>query len=252
MRLKNKVCIITGIGSGIGQAGALLFAKEGAKVVGADVNAETGAQTVKQIKDAGGEAVFCRTDVSKSADVERLVKTAVDAYGRLDVLYNNAAIFHTQDHFLEEISEEVWDNTMTVNLKGVFLCCKHALPALRKGGGGAIVNTASTAAMRASERPTYATSKGGVVALTLTMARLYAKDHIRVNVICPGPTDTPMSRRSWDTGKAATLVFPQMATLLERRAQPVEIAEAALFLASDAASFITGAVLNVDGGSSAR
>jgi meso-butanediol dehydrogenase/(S,S)-butanediol dehydrogenase/diacetyl reductase len=248
MRLENKVALITGAGSGIGRATAELFAKEGARVAVADYNSETGQSTVRSIKDNGGQAVFVHTDVSKAADAEHMVKAAIDAYGRLDILHNNAGIF-TKPTPAHELSEEDWDRVFNINIRGVWLGCKYAIPELIKAGGGAIVNTASMAGIRA--RPytsAYCASKGAVVMLTKTLAIELAPYNIRVNCICPGAVNTPLIQGLGITQEqAAGQVLRDQP--IARYGRPDEIAHAVLYLASDTeSSYVTGLALQIDGG----
>jgi NAD(P)-dependent dehydrogenase (short-subunit alcohol dehydrogenase family) len=249
MQLAEKVSIVTGGGSGIGKACALLFAAEGAKVIVADWNAETGAGTVEEIRAAGGESVFCHADVSKSPDVERLIQTAEATYGRLDVLLNNAAVQVLGK--LAETTEEEWDLMQSVNLKGVFLCTKYAIPTMIRAGGGSIINMASILGFVAdADLAAYGAMKGGVVTMTKATALGYGPDGIRVNCICPGDVDTAMVQdyfnKEPDPEEARRRVSREYA--LRRIATPREIAQTAVFLASDASSFTTGAVMVVDGG----
>ena len=247
-RLDGKVAIITGAGDGIGRAAALLFAKEGAKVVIADLNAELGEETVKTIKGTGGKATFVRVDVSRSEDVQKMIKVAVDTYGKLDILYNNAGI---QGDVVKtaDLSEENYDKLMAINLKGVWLGMKYGIPEMIKTGGGAIINTASMsgAIVAMKGAPHYGASKGGVVALSKVTAIEYVNDNIRVNSICPGPTMTALARAYQ---KAKPKIFSQMEAKMPmgRFGRPEEIAQAALFLASDESSFVTASALIVDGG----
>ena len=249
MRLKDKVALITGGGSGIGRAAAELFAREGAKVVVADYKADTGQEAVQAIKDAGGEALFIEVDVSAPAQVQHMVQTAVDAYGGIDVLFNNAGvlIFGT----IPETEEEAWNRLMSINLTGVYLCSKAVIPHMIKRGGGSIINTSSSTGAHdvAPNIAAYVTSKGGVTLLTRAMAVDHAQDNIRVNAIAPGPTDTPMLRENMSSEEleAFAATFP-----MKRLGRPEELAAAALFLASDEASFVTGAILAVDGGQTAQ
>jgi NAD(P)-dependent dehydrogenase (short-subunit alcohol dehydrogenase family) len=248
MRLEGKVALITGAGSGIGQATARLFAKEGAKVVVVDIDGRGGEETARLIEISGGEATFVRADVSKSAEAEKMVKLAVETYGRLDILHNNAGI--SQVGTVVDTPEEVWDKTINVNLKGIFLGSKYAIPEMLKTGGGIIVNTASVwGLVSAPASAAYCASKGAVIALTKAMALDHAPN-IRVNCICPGDILTPMTERDLAARgdpekalKAMTEPYP-----IGRLGKPEEIAEAALFLASDSSSFMTGAALIVDGG----
>lgn len=249
MKLADKVAIITGAGSGIGRATAILFAQEGAKVVVADIVEGVGEETVAQIKEAGGEAIFVRADVSKASDVENMIQTAVDTYGQLNILYNNAGL--TIPAMVTEATEEVWQRTLDVNLKGVMLGCKYAIPEMQKQGGGSIVNTASMLGLVASPRQApYCAAKGGVVLLTMQVAIDYAAHNIRVNCICPSEVNTPMHRKFVEESPdpEATRKRLMERIPLNRVAEPEEIAKAALFLASDDSSYITGVALPVDGG----
>ena len=249
MKLKGKVAIITGAGSGIGRATAVLFAREGAKVVVADLVMAAGEETVTEIKVNGGEAIFVQVDVSKSTEMEQMVRMAVETYGRLDILYNNAGL--TLPAMVTETTEEMWTRSLDVNLKGVMLGCKHAIPEMLKNGGGSIINTASMLGLVASPRQApYCAAKGGVVLLTKQVAIDYARDNIRVNCICPSEVDTPMHRQfiAASPDPAATKKRLMERIPLNRVAQPEEIAMAALFLASADSSYITGIALPVDGG----
>jgi NAD(P)-dependent dehydrogenase (short-subunit alcohol dehydrogenase family) len=249
MKLDGKVAVITGSGSGIGRATAILFAKEGAKVVVADIVEDAGQETVAQIKENGGDAVFVRVDVSKAADIENMVRTAAEVYGGLDVLYNNAGL--TIPAMVTETSEEVWDRSIDVNLKGVMLGCKYAIPEMLKRGGGSIINTASMLGLVASPRQApYCAAKGGVVLLTKQVAIDYAPDNIRVNCICPSEVNTPMHRQFIETSPDPEATRQRLLERipLNRVAEPEEIATVALFLAGDASSYMTGVALPVDGG----
>src|SRR3954451_14383112 len=200
MRLANKVALITGAGSGIGRESALLFAREGARVVVADVNAAAGRAVVNELRAAGGEAVYVHADVSRSADAEGMVRAAEESFGRLDVLFNNAGISHSRDDDAVATEEEVWDLTMNINLKGVFLGCKSGAPALRRAGGGSIINTASFVAILGAATPqlAYTASKGGVLAMTRELAVIHAREGIRVNALCPGPLRTELLMKYLD------------------------------------------------------
>ena len=245
--LTGKVALVTGASSGIGRAAALAFAREGAKVVAADVTVEGGNETVQLIKKTGGEAIFVPTNVAKAADVEALVNAAVSTYGRLDCAYNNAGI-SGKSQSIVDTTEENWDRIIAINLTGVWLCMKYEIPAMLKNGGGAIVNTSSDAGLIGVKRTgAYVASKHGVVGLTKTAALEYAKSGVRVNAVCPGPIETPMLMKGADR-------FPQMIPKMVkaqpngRLGKPEEIAEAAVWLCSDAASFVTGLAMPVDGG----
>jgi NAD(P)-dependent dehydrogenase (short-subunit alcohol dehydrogenase family) len=247
-RLARKVALVTGAGSGIGRQSALLFAREGARVVVADVQEAAGEAVAAEIAAAGGEAVYVHADVARAADAQAMVHAAEERFGRLDVLFNNAGISHPRDDDAVETEEEVWDLTMNVNLKGVFLGCKHGIPALRRAGGGSIINTASFVALLGAATPqlAYTASKGGVLAMTRELATIHARENIRVNALCPGPLRTPLLMQYLDTEekRQRRLVHIPMGRFGEAH----EIAQAALFLASDESSFVTGATFLVDGG----
>ncbi len=249
MKLNQKVAIVTGAGSGIGRATALLFAREGARVVVADVAESAGRETVAQIEAGGGEAVFVRVDVSQAAEVENMVRVAVDRFGGLDVLFNNAGL--TIPAMVTETSEEVWDKSIDVNLKGVMLGCKYAIPEMLKRGGGSIINTASMLGLVASPRQApYSAAKGGVVLLTKQVAIDYAHVNIRVNCICPSEVNTPMHRKFIEETPDPEATRRRLLERipLNRVAEPEELASVALFLASADSSYITGVALPVDGG----
>jgi len=247
--LKEKVAIVTGAGSGIGKATAEYFAQQGAKVVAVDWNAASGERTVEGIVNGGGVAVFCHSDVSIAAQVEGMVGTALDRFGRLDILVNNAAIQILSK--LVETSEADWDRTHSVNLKGVFLGCKYAIPAMRKVGGGAIVNIASVLGIVADpDLAAYCAAKGGVISLTRVAALTYGVDSIRVNCICPGDVETPLVEdyfnKDPDPAKLRQEIYSKYA--LRRIAAPAEVAKVAAFLASGQSSFMTGSAVVMDGG----
>ena len=248
MRLKDKVALITGAGSGIGRESSLLFAAEGAQVVAVDVNDAAGEETVAQVRKAGGTSGYIHADVSNAAECETMVAFAEKTFGRLDVLFNNAGILHSADDDAVSTSEEVWDLTMAINLKGVFLGCKYGIPALRRAGGGSIINTASFVALLGAATPqvAYTASKGGVLALTRELAIVHARENIRINALCPGPLRTELLMKILDTDekKQRRLVHIPMGRFGEAK----EIAYAALYLASDESSFVTGSNFLVDGG----
>jgi NAD(P)-dependent dehydrogenase (short-subunit alcohol dehydrogenase family) len=250
-KIDGKVAIITGAASGIGKATALLFAQEGANVVVADFMDELGEETVKVINESGGKAVFVHTDVSKAEDVKNMIKTAVDTYGRLDIIFNNAGIEGASID-TANYPENVFDKVIAVNLKGVWLGIKYALPELLKNGGGSIINTTSVAGLVAfAGLSAYNATKGGIIQLTKTAAIEYAKQNIRVNCIAPGVIETAMVDRVLKAQPEAKAAFIQIEPV-GRFGKPEEVAKAALFLASDDSSFITGTVLIVDGGLTAQ
>ena len=245
--LDGKVALITGGSTGIGRATAQIFAREGAQVGVADVNADGAEETVRLIQAAGGAALFIRADVSQAADTEAMVRTVVETYGRLDCAFNNAGI-EGEMQSTQDYSEAVWERVMGINLKGVWLSMKAEIQHMLGHGGGAIVNTASAAGLVAvPSLSAYVAAKHGVVGLTKTAALEYAKAGIRVNAVCPGGVDTPMVQRvfgsSQELAEAAIASEP-----VGRLAQPAEIGEAVAWLCSDAASFVTGHPMAVDGG----
>lgn len=257
-RLDGKVSIITGAGSGIGEATAKLFSKEGAKVVVADIDPVKGQRVVKEIKDAGGDAIFIEADVSKVSDMEKMVKTTVETYGKLNILYNHAGIPGPKG--VEDVTEEEWEQCIKANVLGSFFATKFATPEMRKAGGGSVLFTASTAGIVGSRfSPTYSSAKGALVLLTKSLALRLAKDNIRVNCICPSLADTPMgpdfvrAKPDEDLTTTETNIERFLATAVPmgRLVKPQEVAYAALFLASDESSFITGIFLPVDGGTTA-
>ncbi|HEV8310032.1 MAG TPA: glucose 1-dehydrogenase [Methylomirabilota bacterium] len=245
-RVEGKVAIVTGAGSGIGRAAARLLAREGASVVVADIDPETGQDTVRLIREDGHPAVFVRTDVARAEDVRHMTETAVEHFGRLDVLHNNAYWAKLETPVVET-EEGDWDRTLAVTLKGVFLGCKYAIPVMIRGGGGSIINTASTSGLVASLRfAAYIAAKGGVVQLTKSVALDYGRQGIRSNCICPGLIDTPASapaladpvRREWHLNQL----------LVGRIGTPEDVAWAVVYLASDESAFMTGHALVIDGG----
>ncbi len=250
-RLEGKVALVTGGSRGIGKASAAAFAREGAKVVVTDVLVEKGKETVKMIQEMKGEAIFIETDVSQATEVSDLIKKVIETYGRLDCAHNNAGVLGTSCR-MTEYEEEVWERVMNINLKGVWLCMKYEIPQMIKYGGGAIVNTASTFGLVGSpNRTAYVASKHGIVGLTRAAALEFAKDHIRVNAVCPGVIRTPIIDQ-------AIADDPQREKwLLERHpigrmGTPADIAEAVVWLCSDASSFVTGLAMPVDGGYTAQ
>ena len=248
MRLKDKVALITGAASGIGRESTLLFTQEGAKVVAVDLNDEAGEATVAEIRSAGQAAIYVHADVSKAADCEAMVAAAEREYGQLNVLFNNAGIMHGSDDNAMVTDEDTWDLTMAINLKGVFLGCKYGIPALQRAGGGSVINTASFVALLGAATPqiAYTASKGGVLAMSRELAVVHARENIRVNALCPGPLRTELLMKFLDTEakKQRRLVHVPMG----RFGEAAEMAKAALFLASDESSYMTGTEFAVDGG----
>jgi len=246
--LENKVALITGASSGIGKESSLLFAKEGAKIVAADINDVEGEKTVSEIENLGGKAIYVHADVSKSSDCEAMVKTSEEKFGKLNVMFNNAGIMDSRDDNSQVTDENVWDLTMAINLKGVFLGCKYGIAAMQRAGGGSIINTASFVGLMGAATPqvAYTASKGGVIALTRELAVIHARENIRVNALCPGPLRTELLMKFLDTEekKQKRLVHIPMGRFGEAK----EMAKAALFLASDDSSYTSGTEFVVDGG----
>lgn len=247
-RLAGRSALVTGAASGVGRAMAVLFAEEGAAVAAVDVDRDGVEAVVAEIRDRGGTAIPVHADVAVAADAEAMVRSAEDAFGALHVLVNNAGIMHPDDGDAEQTPESVWDLTMAVNLKGVWLGCRFGIPALRRAGGGSIVNIASFVALMGAATPqlAYTASKGGVVALTRELAVVHARERIRVNALCPGPLRTELLMKVLDTEekRQRRLVHIPMG----RFGEAEEIARAALWLASEESSFTTGTALVVDGG----
>lgn len=247
--LEGKVAIITGAAMGMGAATAELFAKEGAKVVIADFNEELGRKQTQKIIDAGGTAAFVKTDVSKPKDVEAMVQFAVDTYGRLDVAVNNAART-PDDKPIAELDEETFDAVISVDLKGVAFCMKYEIrQMLKQGNGGSIINISSVSGIRPQPgTPAYIAAKHGVNGLTKSGAMDYSPQGIRVNTIAPGAIDTPMLRGALEHFGFDPEAYAKQLSMLGRFAQADEVAQASLWLASDLSSYVTGALLTVDGG----
>jgi NAD(P)-dependent dehydrogenase (short-subunit alcohol dehydrogenase family) len=250
MRLKDKVSIITGAGAGLGREMALLFAREGSKVVLAELKEESGRRVAQEIETAGGSALLVQIDVSRSADVERMARETVRAFGQIDILVNNAGINPSRVP-LAEASEAHWDLTLAVNLKGVFLCSKAVLPEMMRRRQGSILHIASAAGLiGCSSRAAYSASKGGVVGLTRNMAVDYARYHIRVNSLCPGFVETELTHDYFEARRKDSAAWEHIIGLhaLDRIGKPSDVAYAALFLVSDEAPWITGLNLPIDGG----
>lgn len=248
MRLESKVALITGGASGMGKVASELFAREGAKVVLTDVSDEPGEATAAGIRAEGGDAVYVHADVSKEADAKAMIDAAVERFGRLDVLYNNAGIMPADDGSVHLTTEDVWNKVLAVNVKGVAFGCKYGIPAMLDSGGGSIINVASFVAWMgaATSQTAYTASKGAVLAMTREIAVEYARRGIRCNALCPGPIETPllMQLLSDEAKRRRRFVHIPMGRL----GQAEELAKSALFLASDDSSFMTGASLIVDGG----
>ncbi|MGI9538029.1 MAG: glucose 1-dehydrogenase [Desulfocapsaceae bacterium] len=248
MKLSGKVALITGAASGIGRETALLFASEGASVVVCDIDDPAGAETVTMIEQNGGRALYVHSDVSKAGDCRRMVEQAESEFGALHILFNNAGIMDSRDDNAEVTEEDVWDLTMNINLKGVFLGCKYGIPALKRAGGGSIINTASFVALLGAATPqiAYTASKGGVLSMTRELAVIHARENIRVNALCPGPLRTELLMKFLDSEEKRQRRLVHIPA--GRFGEAAEMAKAALFLVSDDASYVTGTEFVVDGG----
>jgi NAD(P)-dependent dehydrogenase (short-subunit alcohol dehydrogenase family) len=249
MRLENKVCIITGGGSGMGRVAAEIFCREGARVVVADVTEEGGESAAEAARAAGGDAFFVRCDVTSDAEVRAAVAAAVERWGRVDVLYNNAGIMMEEDRSVVDTEEWVWDRTLAVNVKGIYLCCRHAIPEMIRGGGGSVINIASFVALVGCSVPqdAYTASKGAVIALTKSLAVQFGPQGVRTNAICPGPIETPLMT-AWllSDPKAKEVRLARNPT--GRFGRPEDIVNAGVYLASDESTWTNGAELVIDGG----
>ncbi len=246
MRLRDRVAVITGGGGGIGRATALCMAREGASVIVSDIDAASGEETVRLIRESGGEASFVRCNVAEAAEVEQLMEQAVHTYGGIDVLFNNAGIGNSQLK-LAELPVEEWDSVLNVNLKGVFLGMKYAIPRMIERGGGSIINTSSVLGVKGKKYVApYNASKAGVITLTKNAALEYGKDNIRVNAVLPGVIDTAIVD-GWKAQEWKWEIISK-ANALKRVGRAEEVAHAVLFLASDEASYITASTIYVDGG----
>jgi NAD(P)-dependent dehydrogenase (short-subunit alcohol dehydrogenase family) len=249
MRLDGKVAIITGAGGGMGRVAAQMFANEGAKVVVAEFGEAAGNETVRLVKDAGGEATFVRADVSSESDAKRMVDHAVSTFGRLDVLYNNAGIMPEADHSVVDTDVDTWDTVMAVNVRGVFLGCKYAIPKMVEGGGGSVINIASFVALLGCTVPqdAYTASKGAILSLTRSLAVQFGPKGVRTNAICPGPVETPLLL-DWLVKDEEAKRIRLARNPTGRFGKPEEIVNMAVYLASDESRWTNGASLVVDGG----
>ena len=252
MRLQDKVALITGSAGGMGQAAAELFAREGASIIVTDIAADAGEQTARNIRKAGGKAIFVQANVANEDDVQHLVRESIDAFGRIDVLYNNAGIMPADDSGVTDLSEATWDRILDVNLKSAFLCTKYAVPHMIQQGKGSIINIASFVALMGCSVPqdAYTASKGGMLSLTKSFAIQYGRHGIRCNAICPGPIETPLLRGLWTNEEARNLRINRIP--LGRFGQIDDVIYMALYLASDESSWTTGAWLVIDGGISSH
>ncbi|MEO8955949.1 MAG: glucose 1-dehydrogenase [Ktedonobacteraceae bacterium] len=252
MRLADKVAIITGSAGGMGKVAAELFAKEGASVLVTDVAVREGEETAQAIRDAGGRAVFVKANVAQEDEVKHMINVAIEEFGRVDILYNNAGIMPGDDTSVTETSEATWDRVMDVNLKSAFFCAKYTIPHMVKQGKGSIINVASFVAFMGCTVPqdAYTASKGGMLSLTKSFAIQYGKQGIRCNAICPGPIETPLLRTLWTSEEVRNLRLDRIP--LGRFGEPNDIVYMALYLASDESSWTTGAWLMVDGGISSN
>jgi NAD(P)-dependent dehydrogenase (short-subunit alcohol dehydrogenase family) len=249
--LENKVAVVTGGAGGIGRASSLRFAGEGAKVLVADRNEGDAAAVAREISEAGGVAESFNVDVAIAGEVEAMIARAVELWGKLDVLFNNAGVFADGDESVVTTEEDVWDHVMAVNLKGVYLGCKYGIPAMLESGGGSLINTSSMVALMgsATSQAAYTASKGGVLALTREIAVEFAKKGVRANAICPGPLNTELIEELFNDPHQKSRRFVHMP--MGRLGESTEIADAALFLASDESSFVNGTQFVVDGGMTA-
>ncbi len=248
-RLDGKVCLITGAGSGMGRLATVRFAQEGAKIVACDLNLDAVKESVQMAEAAGGRALAVSADVSKEADVKDAIKAGVKAFGKLNILYNNAGIFPSKDHSVVDTDEAVWDQVLAVNVKGVYLVCKHGIPELLAAGGGSVINVASFVALVGCSVPqdAYTASKGAVIALTKSLAVQFGPKGVRSNAICPGPIETPLLS-AWLFKEPVEKAKRLNRIPMGRFGKSEDIVNTALYLASDEASWTNGAAMVVDGG----
>jgi len=249
MRLADKVAVITGAGSGMGRTAALMFAAEGAKVVVAEYDARAGTETEELVRSAGGEATFIHTDVSSETDAAAMVAAAMDRYGRLDVLYNNAGVMPEADHSVTDTDVDTWDQVMAINVRGVFLGCKYAIPRMLEQGSGSVINISSFVALLGCSVPqdAYTASKGAVLSLTRSLAVQFGPQGVRSNAICPGPIETPLLM-DWLLKDEAAKNLRLARNPTGRFGKPEEIVNVAIYLASDESRWTNGAHFVIDGG----
>lgn len=248
MRLDGKVALITGSASGIGRQTALLFAREGARIAAVDLSSDANEETASLVRQAGGDILTLQADVSKAVDCQEMVARTEARFGKLEVMFNNAGVMLSEDGDAVSTDEQIWDLTMAINAKGVFFGCKYGIPALRRAGGGSIINTASFVALVGAATPqlAYTASKGAVLSMTRELAVIHARENIRVNALCPGPLRTELLMKFLDTDEKRNrrLVHVPMG----RFGEADEMAKAVLYLASDDSSYVTGTEFMVDGG----
>jgi NAD(P)-dependent dehydrogenase (short-subunit alcohol dehydrogenase family) len=249
MRLKDRVCLVTGAASGMGRVAAETFCREGARVVLADLSDEAGEVAAEAARAEGGDARFVRCDVTREDDARGAVAAAVERWGRLDVLYNNAGIMLEEDRSVVDTEEAVWDRTLAVNVKGIFLCCKHGIPEMVRGGGGSVINIASFVALVGCSVPqdAYTASKGAVIALTRSLAVQFGPRGVRSNAICPGPIETPLMTE-WLLSDPEAKALRLARNPSGRFGRPEDVVNAGVYLASDESTWTNGAVIVIDGG----
>jgi NAD(P)-dependent dehydrogenase (short-subunit alcohol dehydrogenase family) len=249
MRLEGKVCFVTGGGSGMGRTAAAMFCREGANVVVADMNRDAAESAATEARTEGGDAIAAMCDVTREGDVQGAIAATVKRFGRLDVLYNNAGIMMAEDHSVIDTEEWVWDRTLAVNLKGIYLCCKHGIPEMVRAGGGSVINIASFVALVGCSVPqdAYTASKGAVIALTKSLAVQFGPQGVRSNAICPGPIETPLMTE-WLLKDAEAKRIRLARNPTGRFGRPEDIVSAGVYLASDESRWTNGAIMVIDGG----